>query len=70
MPDKSETPLTDAFLIDLDMQDLEFGHKYRELVKHTRFLEKHLHLFKEQAVALLRQNQEAIDLIKKAVNQK
>ncbi len=70
MPDKSDTPLTDAFLANLDMQDLELGHKYRELVKHTKFLEKHLHLFKNEAVELLKQNQEAIDLVKKAINQK
>jgi hypothetical protein len=36
------------------MQDLEIGHKYREVVKHARFLEKHLSLRQDQiAEALL-----------------
>ncbi len=48
------TPFTDKFIADLDMQDLEIGHKYREVVKHARFLEKHLSLRQDQiAEALL-----------------
>ena len=38
----SETPRTDAKLLEMDMQDLEFGHKFRELKEFTKGLEREL----------------------------
>lgn len=41
--------LTDAKLIELDMQDLEFSHKFRELKKFCYEMEELMWKFKENA---------------------
>lgn len=62
-----ETPLTDKFLIELDMQDLNIGHKYRELVNHAKFLEKYLNLYQKQAGEAIKQTAEAIKLVNEII---
>jgi len=40
MNEQSNTPETDAKLIEMDMADLELGHKFRELKDFARKLER------------------------------
>ena len=56
------TPLTDAKLRELDMQDLEFGHKFRELKEFCKFLEGQMNVSTKMA-------KEAIELASQAVKE-
>ena len=42
MTDKIPTPETDAFDVNIDMQDLSIGHKLSEWKRHARSLETRL----------------------------
>ena len=62
------TPLTDAKLRELDMQDLELGHKYRELKDFCKFLEKEMNVFHKMADKGIKLATEAIDKLCKNEN--
>ena len=59
------TPLTDAKLRELDMQDLEFGHKYRELKDFCKFLEKEMNVCRKMAKEAIALATKAIDKLNK-----
>lgn len=54
-----ETPRTNAKLAELDMQDLEFGHKHRELKAFTKLLELETTTLQSQVSQLQKELEEA-----------